>query len=86
MAAIVEGIRSAVQSVTGPADPNAEITRLEEELQAAKDKVVELEQKLKEARDKAAQVGLAVASSETGGRRKTRRSKRSRTGRKSNRS
>lgn len=79
-------LRGFAQQVTGPSDPNAEVTRIQTEVDDARAKLAELEQKLKEAKDKVAQAGLAVASSTGGKRKKTRRSTRSRSGRKSNRS
>jgi tellurite resistance protein len=79
-------VLDAAKSFTGPADPNAEVTRLEGEVDEARTKLAELEQKLKEAKEKVAQAGLAVASANGGRRKKTRRSTRSRSGRKSIRS
>ena len=79
-------LRGLAAQVTGPADPNAEVTRLEGEVDEARTKLAELEQKLKEAKEKVAQAGLAVASANGGRRKKTRRSTRSRSGRKSIRS
>lgn len=76
MAGILQGIQSAAssvgQAISGSSDPNAEITRLEGEVTAAKTKVAELEQKLKEARDKAAAAGMAVSEA-TGGRKSRRK-------------
>lgn len=90
MSGFFQGMQSAVASVTGPADPNAEITRLEGEVTTAKTALAELEQQLQQAKDKAQSVGLAAASSSDGvggrRRRKTRKLRRSRSGRKSTRS
>lgn len=79
-------LRGLAEQVTGPSDPNAEVARIQKEVDDARTKLAELEQKLKEAKDNVAQAGLAIASSSGGRRKKTRRSTRSRSGRKSNRS
>jgi len=76
MAGIFEEIQSAAssvgQAITGSADPNADVTRLEGEVATAKTKLAELEQKLKEARDKVAAAGMA-ATEAVGGRKSRRR-------------